>query len=57
MRWRELLECVEAEPGFTPDAIATRLGVSVRSIRSFAHEANESLGSAGSLVKRRGVTY
>lgn len=36
MRWRELLECVEAEPGITPDAIAARMGVSTRSIRSFA---------------------
>lgn len=54
MRWRELLECVEAEPGITPDAIATRMGVSTRSIRSFAREANERLGRAASLAKRRG---
>lgn len=54
MRWRELLECVEAEPGITPDAIAARMGVSTRSIRSFAREANERLGRAASLAKRRG---
>lgn len=57
MRWRELLECVEAEPGITPDAIATRMGVSTRSIRSFAREANERLGRAASLAKRRGGGY
>ena len=54
MRWRELLECVETEPGITPDAIAARMGVSTRSIRSFAREANERLGRAASLAKRRG---
>ena len=57
MRWRELLECVEAEPGITPDAIAARMGVSTRSIRSFAREANERLGRAASLAKRRGGGY
>lgn len=54
MRWVELLEYIEAEPGIAPDDLAARMGVSARTVRSFAREASDHLGNSASLEKRRG---
>ncbi len=56
-REAKVVTLVQRNPGITPEELAERLGVSLRTVRNWVRQANDSLGTSAHLSLARGSGY